>query len=180
MRPGASVRQKRGRAQERYGENAFRSFVAKPFMKGKSLKRDFPEESGTRELSKVVVPLDNQRLSYSSPPYPLSVPAGSFAPRTGRFCVGRPRFSIKDEAAFFASARTFACGRRRSEGGRAFGRVAQLSRRDGILGCPPDVLQADVPPELCRSCCRPCPRLQNASPASRRDLLPGECARSCT
>ena len=49
-------------------------FLAKPFMKGKSLKRDFPCRWCTRKLSKVVDPLDNQRF-YTLLLHSLSMPA---------------------------------------------------------------------------------------------------------
>ena len=72
IRLTTSLCQNCGRGQEQRKPRTEKvSFLAKYFMTGKSLKRDIPYGWCTRKLSKVVEPLDNQRFSYSSPPFPF-------------------------------------------------------------------------------------------------------------
>lgn len=62
-------------------------FIAKCFMAGKSLKRDFLHHWCTRKLSKVVDPLDNQRFHILLLLHPLSLPSGPLLHGPGGFFV---------------------------------------------------------------------------------------------
>ena len=150
----------------------------------------FPAAHVQGSCRRLSAPLDDQRFSYSSPPYPLSMPVGSslheptgffVSPGNGEKGICRMKGSCTQKrpdgypSGRFVFLRQF---RREKREACRFARcpVLRLSRNradsapDRISPQPERaLLQGAFPPESCLSCCRPYPRPRNASPASPHD-----------
>ena len=150
----------------------------------------FPAAHVQGSCRRLSAPLDDQRFSYSSPPYPPFYAGRFVAPRADRFFVSpgngekgicRMKGSCTQKrpdgypSGRFVFLREF---RREKREASRFARCPVLrlnrNRADSApdrISPPPEraLLQGAFPPESCLSCCRPYPRPRNASPASPHD-----------
>lgn len=156
------LRRKRGSGQDENTGCRRGAFLAKPFMKGKNLKRDFPHRWCTRKASKVVTPWIARDFHTPFLLHSLSIPAvPSLHGAAGSFSC-RPD-----------------CCRRRMRNGKRKGPDCSGPAYHGIrCSLPAAFLPADVPQAPCRPCFHPYPPPRSASLPSRHNPLHGECGRS--
>ena len=161
------LRRKHGLGQDENTGGKRAGFLAKPFMEGNNLKRDFPYRWCTRKASKVVTPWIARDFHTPFLLHSLSIPAVP---------------SLHGTAGFFSQKRghpdTGFCRDGRGSGKRKGPDCSGPACHCIRCSLPAAFLPAGVPQAPCRSCFHPYPPPRSASLPSRRDLLHGECGRS--